>query len=147
MESKNELTSTLHLSKQGSAHSPSGLIDEYLASLAPDDLEVISQVLATAGASAMVLISTGIQKGARFLLTDIASIGRSASSSIFLDDITVSRSHARIEKEAAGFNLTDTGSLNGTYVNNLQTAHVLLKHGDEIQIGKFHLLFVLGNKK
>ena len=98
MESKNELTSTLHLSKQGSAHSPSGLIDEYLASLAPDDLEVISQVLATAGASAMVLISTGIQKGARFLLTDIASIGRSASSSIFLDDITVSRSHARIEK-------------------------------------------------
>lgn len=147
MESKNELTSTLHLPTQGSVHSPSGLIDEYLASLAPADLQVISKVIATAGASAMVLISTGIQKGARFLLTDTATIGRSTSSSIFLDDITVSRSHARIENSAAGFSLTDAGSLNGTYVNTLQTAHALLKHGDEIQIGKFHLLFVVGNKK
>jgi len=147
VESKNELTSTLHLSKHGSAHSPAGLLDEYLASLAPSDLAVVSQVIASGGVSAMVLIGTGIQKGARFLLTDKATIGRSASSSIFLDDITVSRAHAKIEKGAEGFNLTDAGSLNGTYVNNVQATQVLLKHGDEIQIGKFHLLFVIGIKR
>ncbi|CAB4674479.1 unannotated protein [freshwater metagenome] len=147
MESKNELTSTLHLSNKGLASSPAGLVDEYLASLKAHDRDVISHVISTNGESAMVLISTGIQKGSRFLITDGATIGRSASSSIFLDDITVSRAHATIEKGVHGFQLTDAGSLNGTYVNNEQTVTAELKHGDEIQIGKFHLLFVVGNKK
>ena len=147
MESKNELTSTLHLSTPGLGTSPAGLIDEHLASLADTDRDVISQVIATGGDSAMVLISTGIQQGSRFLITDAVTIGRSANSSIFLDDVTVSRAHATIEKTVQGFLLRDAGSLNGTYVNNVPTAQEMLKHGDEIQIGKFHLLFVVGNKK
>ena len=147
MESKNEVTSALHLSTQGPGTTPAALIDEHLASLAESDRDVIAQVIANGADSAMVLISTGSQKGSRFLITDAVTIGRSTSSSIFLDDVTVSRSHATIEKSAAGFLVRDAGSLNGTYVNNVPTVEEILHHGDEIQIGKFHLLFVVGTTR
>ena len=147
MESKNELTSTLHLSTHESVISTPGLLEEHLASLAQSDRDVIRQVIAANGESAMVLISTGSNKGARFLITDNASIGRSSSSSIFLDDVTVSRKHAIVEKSEQGFLIRDAGSLNGTYVNSVSITQEVLKHGDELQIGKFHLLFVVGSKK
>jgi pSer/pThr/pTyr-binding forkhead associated (FHA) protein len=73
------------------------------------------------------------------------SVGRSASSSIFLDDITVSRTHATISKEGNSFVLKDSGSLNGTYINNVSVTEHVLVSGDEFQIGKFHLLFVGSN--
>jgi pSer/pThr/pTyr-binding forkhead associated (FHA) protein len=73
------------------------------------------------------------------------TVGRSASSSIFLDDITVSRTHATISKEGNSFVLKDAGSLNGTYINNISVTEHVLVSGDEFQIGKFHLLFVGSN--
>ena len=91
----------------------------------------------------MILIARGANKGSRFLVTaDGATIGRSPSSAIFLDDVTVSRSHATITKVADSFVLRDGGSLNGTYINNVSITEHTLVSGDEFQIGKFHLLFV-----
>jgi len=91
----------------------------------------------------MVVIHRGPAKGARFLIAeDKCSIGRSPMSAIFLDDVTVSRAHAQISKSDKGFELLDLGSLNGTYVNNSSVNCVELKTGDEIQVGKFHLIFI-----
>jgi pSer/pThr/pTyr-binding forkhead associated (FHA) protein len=70
------------------------------------------------------------------------TIGRSADSDIFLDDVTVSRLHAKIAKIEENFVLTDQGSLNGTYFENSPITQRELLSGDEFQIGKFHLLFI-----
>ena len=94
----------------------------------------------------MVLILRGANKGSRFLITsEGVSVGRSAASSIFLDDVTVSRTHATISKHGKSFVLKDEGSLNGTYINNISVTEHVLVSGDEFQIGKFHLLFVGSN--
>uniref|UniRef100_UPI00404955D5 FHA domain-containing protein n=1 Tax=Candidatus Planktophila sp. TaxID=2175601 RepID=UPI00404955D5 len=74
------------------------------------------------------------------------AIGRSVDSPIFLDDVTVSRKHAVIVKDEKIFSIKDQGSLNGTYLNNQSVLHSPLTTGDEIQIGKFHMLFVASNK-
>jgi pSer/pThr/pTyr-binding forkhead associated (FHA) protein len=70
------------------------------------------------------------------------TIGRSADSDIFLDDVTVSRLHAKIAKVEENFVLLDQGSLNGTYFENEPITQRSLLSGDEFQIGKFHLLFI-----
>jgi pSer/pThr/pTyr-binding forkhead associated (FHA) protein len=95
----------------------------------------------------MVVIHRGPSKGARFLIDsrEIA-IGRSVDSPIFLDDVTVSRKHAVIVKDEQRFSIKDQGSLNGTYLNNQSVLNSPLTTGDEIQIGKFHMLFVAPNK-
>ena len=91
----------------------------------------------------MIFIHRGAQKGSRFLVTpEGVTIGRAPESSIFLNDVTVSRKHASIEKTGTGFTFRDSGSLNGSYVNNESVAEKKLITGDEIQIGKFHLLFI-----
>jgi pSer/pThr/pTyr-binding forkhead associated (FHA) protein len=81
---------------------------------------------------------------------DVTSIGRGVESEIFLSDITVSRRHAQIERSRRGnsseFLLRDSGSLNGTYVNNLSQRESKLSSGDEVQIGKFRFLFIRGDK-
>lgn len=146
--SKSELTSTLHLSSREHSTSPAGLLDEYIASLLEQDRLVITEIQSSGGDKAMFLINRGESKGARFLIThEGATVGRSASSGIFLDDVTVSRAHAVVEKKGTVFVLRDSGSLNGTYVNNESVSEISLKSGDQIQIGKFHLIFVCGQAK
>jgi len=147
-DSKPELTSTLHLGlRPVVGDSPSELIKDYLASSSAEERAVLESTLAGDGKSAMVLIHRGPGRGARFLVTsDGATIGRSAESAIFLDDVTVSRKHAAIEKSDSGFIFKDSGSLNGSYINNEQTTEKQLALGDEIQIGKFHLLFIAAQK-
>ena len=141
-----ELTTTLHLGLGAASDSPAGVLDEYLATLPQADRSVIEEI-AQSNDKAMLVVNRGSNVGARFLITsEGATIGRSSSSDVFLDDVTVSRSHAKIEKSTNGFSILDSGSLNGTYVNNNSvTTHTLL-NGDRIQIGKFHLLFVSGRK-
>jgi hypothetical protein len=73
--------------------------------------------------------------------------GRHPDSDIFLDDITVSRRHAVIERDDGGFTVRDAGSLNGTYVNRQRVDEARLRTGDELQIGRFRLSFVLGEAK
>lgn len=71
--------------------------------------------------------------------------GRHPDSDIFLDDITVSRRHAELRRVADGTWLAcDTGSLNGTYLNRERIDTAILSSGDELQIGKFKLVFLLG---
>lgn len=80
--------------------------------------------------------------GSRFLLDrDEVPAGRHPASEIFLDDVTVSRRHARFVRRGETFEITDTGSLNGTYVNGDRVDSVVLDNGDEVQIGKFRFTF------
>jgi hypothetical protein len=147
-ESKPELTSTLHLGiRSVVGGSPTNLITDYLATSTPEERSVLESTLAGDGKSAMVLIHRGAGRGARFLVTSVgATIGRSPESAIFLDDVTVSRKHAVIEKSETGFVFKDAGSLNGSYINNESITEKQLSVGDEIQIGKFHLLFITANQ-
>ncbi len=146
-QSQNELTTTLHLGLREVSNSPANYLEEQLALLSPEDRAVLTQIQNSAGEKAMILIARGPNKGSRFLITaDGVSIGRSSESSIFLDDITVSRTHATIAKKDKSFVLKDSGSLNGTYINNNSVDEHTLVSGDEFQIGKFHLLFIGSNK-
>ena len=146
-QSQNELTTTLHLGLREVSNSPANYLEEQLALLSSEDRAVLTQIQNSAGEKAMILIARGPNKGSRFLITaDCVSIGRSSQSSIFLDDITVSRTHATIVKKEKSFVLKDSGSLNGTYINNISVNEHTLVSGDEFQIGKFHLLFIGSNK-
>jgi pSer/pThr/pTyr-binding forkhead associated (FHA) protein len=73
---------------------------------------------------------------------EVVAVGRGPESNIFLDDVTVSRKHAEIERNEKGYRIRDVGSLNGTYVNRVRVDAVDLRNGDEIQIGKYRFKFV-----
>jgi hypothetical protein len=137
-----ELTSTLHLGLR-SVVSPESAYASFLSSLSISERSAIDEVVNAGPEKAMVVVHRGASKGARFLIAqDRTSIGRSPESEIFLDDVTVSRSHAIIDRTATGFTFTDLGSLNGSYINNQSMMSAALVCGDEIQIGKFHLIFI-----
>ena len=146
-QSQNELTTTLHLGVREVSNSPANYLEEQLSLLTAEDRAVVSEIQSSNGEKAMILIARGSHKGSRFLITaEGASIGRSVENAIFLDDITVSRTHATVQKIDKDFVLKDAGSLNGTYINNVSISEHALVSGDEFQIGKFHLLFIGSNK-
>ena len=92
--------------------------------------------------SALLVVQRGPSAGSRFLLdTDVVTAGRHPDSEIFLDDVTVSRRHAEFRRRPDGFHVSDVGSLNGTYVNRDRIDDVVLQGGDEVQIGKYRLVF------
>jgi pSer/pThr/pTyr-binding forkhead associated (FHA) protein len=92
--------------------------------------------------TALLVVLRGPNTGARFLLDDDEVMsGRHPDSDIFLDDVTVSRKHAIFRRTPQGFVVRDVGSLNGTYVNRELVDEVTLTTGDEVQIGKFRLVF------
>jgi hypothetical protein len=95
--------------------------------------------------SALLVVKRGPNAGSRFLLdADVTTAGRHPDSDIFLDDITVSRRHAEFVREADGFAVRDVGSLNGTYLNRERIERAVLAGGDEVQIGKYRLVFLAG---
>jgi pSer/pThr/pTyr-binding forkhead associated (FHA) protein len=139
-----ELTTTLHLARenQGQAHS-SAHLENILSEASEEDANVLRKIIAGDGEVAMIYIHRGPSQGSRYLITAAgASIGRAASNEIFLDDVTVSRKHAQISVSEKAFHFTDLGSLNGSYINGVQSTKQHLQSGDEIQIGKFHMLFI-----
>lgn len=92
---------------------------------------------------ACLIVRRGPAAGTKFQLDKPAVLlGRHPQSDIFLNDITVSRRHAEVRAEGAIFTVVDLGSLNGTYVNRERVDTVGLKSGDELQVGKFRLLFL-----
>jgi pSer/pThr/pTyr-binding forkhead associated (FHA) protein len=94
---------------------------------------------------ALLVVRRGPNAGARFLLDhDVTTSGRHPDSDIFLDDVTVSRRHAEFHRGGSGFTVRDVGSLNGTYVNRERVESATLGNGDEVQIGKFRLVFIAG---
>jgi pSer/pThr/pTyr-binding forkhead associated (FHA) protein len=97
--------------------------------------------------SALLVVKRGPNAGSRFLLDQATtSAGRHPDSDIFLDDVTVSRRHAEFRLETGEFQVVDVGSLNGTYVNREPVDSAVLSNGDEVQIGKFRLVFLTGPK-
>jgi pSer/pThr/pTyr-binding forkhead associated (FHA) protein len=95
---------------------------------------------------ALLVVQRGPGSGSRFLLDDDqVNAGRHPDSEIFLDDVTVSRRHAEFRRTGDTFTVCDVGSLNGTYVNRDRIDSVQLKDGDEVQIGKYRLVFFSGH--
>ena len=93
--------------------------------------------------TALVVRSGGGRAGETFALDgDRVEIGRSPDAQVFLDDVTVSRSHAMLVREDVGYTIEDSGSLNGTYVNRRRVEKAKLEDGDEVQIGKYRLTFL-----
>jgi pSer/pThr/pTyr-binding forkhead associated (FHA) protein len=92
--------------------------------------------------SALLIAHTGPNLGARFLLdADITTAGRHPEADVFLDDVTVSRRHVEFRRVDDGFEVVDSGSLNGTYVNGDRVDSLRLRTGNEVQIGKFRLTY------
>jgi hypothetical protein len=95
--------------------------------------------------TALLVVRRGPNAGSRFLLdSDLTLVGRHPDSDIFLDDVTVSRRHAEFYRSGSHFTVRDVGSLNGTYVNRERIEETDLSGGDEVQVGKFRLVFLLG---
>ncbi|WP_432503538.1 FHA domain-containing protein [Kineococcus arenarius] len=109
--------------------------------------EDLAAVEALPRGSALLVVRRGPNAGARFLLdAERTSAGRHQASDIFLDDVTVSRRHAEFVRapdpvSGPGFRVRDVGSLNGTYVNRERIDDVLLRPGDEVQIGKYRMVY------
>jgi pSer/pThr/pTyr-binding forkhead associated (FHA) protein len=105
--------------------------------------EAQSAVEALPFGSALLIVRRGPNSGSRFLLdSDLTTAGRHPQSDIFLDDVTVSRRHVEFRRGPdGGFTVSDVGSLNGTYVNRERIDAVPLTNGDEVQIGKYRLVF------
>jgi hypothetical protein len=93
--------------------------------------------------TALLVVQRGPNAGSRFLLDeDLTTVGRHPDSHIFLDDVTVSRRHAEFYRMGTRFTVRDVGSLNGTYVNRDRIEETELISGDEVQVGKFRLIFM-----
>lgn len=143
VENERELTSTLNLGLRSIDTPGSTSASElFLQKTDPSIRSMIEEVCAPGSDKAMLVIHRGPAQGSRFLLdSNTVSIGRSPESDVFLDDVTVSRKHAHIERTGSEFSISDSHSLNGTYVNSISVTSQVLRRGDEIQIGKFHALF------
>jgi pSer/pThr/pTyr-binding forkhead associated (FHA) protein len=92
--------------------------------------------------AALVIRSGGGRSGERFKILDKTTIGRSPTSDIFLDDVTVSREHAVVYNDGTKVRVEDRASLNGTFVNHERVEKRVLQSGDELQIGKYKLTFL-----
>ena len=104
-----------------------------------------AQKVAASDEGPLLVVRKGPQPGERFFLDrSRLVIGRDPESDIFLNDMTVSRTHAVIESDVHGVKVTDSGSLNGTYVNGACAEEALLNDGDVLQIGTFQMLFLSG---
>jgi pSer/pThr/pTyr-binding forkhead associated (FHA) protein len=140
-EVEREVTTTISLGVRPVVDGQVNL-DTLIQSLDVDNQSVVAQVLAATEPTALLLVLKGAGRGNRFMVNKSGStIGRATDSGIFLDDVTVSRKHATITFDQF-FTFTDSGSLNGSYLNNERATTSVLKSGDEIQIGKFHLVFI-----
>jgi len=105
--------------------------------------EVNVGVSELADGSGVLVVKRGPDVGAKYVLDhEITHVGRHPESEIFLDDITVSRRHAEFLRKGPAYLVKDVGSLNGTYVNRERIDETTLSSGDEVQIGKFKLLFL-----
>lgn len=116
--------------------------DDEAPRLSPEDQRTVD---ALRPGTALLIVLRGPNQGARFLLdADEVPSGRHPRSEIFLDDVTVSRKHAVFVKDGDGYAVRDVGSLNGTYVNRQRIDEAPLTQGDEVQIGKFRLVYYRG---
>jgi hypothetical protein len=118
--------------------------DETTLSYTPDEVgDESGPLLPEIEGPALVVRSGGGRSGEHFVPQgDQTTIGRSPDCDIFLDDVTVSRNHAVLLKRGQAFVIEDQGSLNGTFVNRHRVDSAELEDGDEVQIGKYRLIFL-----
>jgi hypothetical protein len=120
-------------------------VDETTAAIDVGALDPTSSVEALPSlekGTAMLVVIRGPNAGARYLLDrETTTVGRHPDCEIFLHDVTVSRRHSEFVRQDATFVLRDLGSLNGTYVNGERMEERTLQSGDEVQIGRFKLLY------
>ncbi|PWI46106.1 hypothetical protein CK485_00310 [Streptomyces sp. ICBB 8177] len=138
-ERASETTSTISISGL-EAYDSEATGQTAMPSLSP---EAQAAVDALPFGSALLVVRRGPNSGSRFLLdSELTTAGRHPQSDIFLDDVTVSRRHVEFRRTPeGGFSVADVGSLNGTYVNRERIDSVALASGDEVQIGKYRLVF------
>lgn len=109
----------------------------------PEGEEEGASLAAQTGGPVLVVRSGGGIAGQTFHPPEGTTlIGRSPECQIFLDDVTVSRRHAELERKGESFTIRDLGSLNGTYVNRRRIESTVLQDDDEVQIGKYRLTFL-----
>jgi pSer/pThr/pTyr-binding forkhead associated (FHA) protein len=112
-------------------------------SLETDTKEELLEEFNNIESTASFVVKKGPNVGEQFSLAkNRIALGREPNSDIFLNDITVSRKHAAVTHEPSGFVITDESSLNGTYVNKKRVGKAILNPNDEVQIGKFILVFL-----
>jgi len=112
---------------------------------APEEELVVARDEVPAGQGVLV-VKRGPNAGSRYVLEGSAvTAGRAPDSDIFLDDVTVSRRHASFVPSGPSYEVRDVGSLNGTYLNRERIESASLSNGDEVQIGKFRLVFLSGS--
>ena len=137
LESVGEATATIQLGEPGKTETGERKLN-------PVDAAAVD---ALPSGHALLVVQRGPGSGSRFLLDeDVVLAGRHPDSSIFLDDVTVSRRHAEFRRTGETFTVSDAGSLNGTYVNRDRIDTVQLTDGDEVQIGKYRLVFFSGHE-
>lgn len=106
------------------------------------DSDIHSESPDAVAAKALLRVVRGPQTGVSFVLEKSPiSVGRNPQCDIFLNDMTVSREHARIESMGSSWVITDTNSFNGVWVRNTNVERHTLEPGDIIQIGAFCLQF------
>ncbi len=111
----------------------------------PPEEEVVVSLDDLPEGMGMLVVKRGPNVGSRYVLEgEVTRAGRHPDSDIFLDDITVSRRHAEFVRQGAAYVVRDVGSLNGTYLNRRRIDDSALANGDEVQIGKFRLVFLAG---
>ncbi|WP_202567323.1 FHA domain-containing protein [Agreia sp. COWG] len=131
---RNETDTTLHFTGEFAAQ-----LAALEAGVTAEELEAIA---ALPSGSALLIVRRGPNMGARFLLdSDSTLAGRHPEADIFLDDVTVSRRHASFTRRGTTFEVTDHGSLNGTYFDGVRVESAVLSDGAEVQVGKFRLTF------
>jgi hypothetical protein len=112
----------------------------------PVEEEVSVQITPLGEGAGVLVVKRGPNAGSKFVLDqETTHVGRHPESDIFLDDITVSRRHAELVRDADQYLVRDVGSLNGTYLNRERIDEATLANGDEVQIGKFKLVFLSGS--
>jgi hypothetical protein len=123
--------------------------EEHTITLTPIDPDGVDEQLDVGlddlpDGAATLVVTRGPGAGSRFVLDgDVVQAGRHPDSDIFLDDVTVSRRHAELVRSGPGWIVKDVGSLNGTYVNRQRIEDSSpLANGDEVQIGRFKLVFL-----
>ena len=136
-----------HTSDEATVELTSAIRTNFFEHDAPAQVPTQGTVSESSTESALLVVKRGPNAGSRFVLDQpVKSAGRHPNSDIFCDDITVSRRHAEFRRRNSEFEVVDVGSLNGTYVNREPVQSAVLANGDEIQIGKFRLVFLTASR-
>jgi pSer/pThr/pTyr-binding forkhead associated (FHA) protein len=120
-------------------------VDNPTETISLEELEEDGDELEELGVEGPTLVvrSGGGRAGEQFALERTqTTVGRTPDCDIFLDDVTVSRRHAIVARGAGAFTIEDLGSLNGTFLNRRRIEKADLQTGDEVQIGKYRLIFL-----